>query len=79
MGILVVAPQTARFGHDWIPSVGSYLAHLMSSREELNQLLSESLHSEVACPCSKADGALRLHIRLQENKGGFLYHKHHKH
>jgi hypothetical protein len=75
MGILVVAPQTARSGHEWIPLVGSYLAHPMSSREGLNRLLSESLHSEVACPYYRADGAPRLHIRLQENKGSFLYYK----
>jgi hypothetical protein len=50
----------------------------MSSREELYRLLSESLHSEVACPHYRADGALRLHIRLQEDKGGFLYYKSHK-
>jgi hypothetical protein len=79
MGILVVAPQTARSGYDWIPSVGSYLAHPMSSHAELNRLLSESLHSEVACPHYRADGTLRLHIRLQENKGGLLYYKSHKH
>jgi hypothetical protein len=47
----------------------------MSSREGLNRLLSESLHSEVARLCFKADGAFSLHIRLQRNKGGFLYYK----
>jgi hypothetical protein len=51
----------------------------MSSREGLNRLLSESMHSEVARLCPKADGALRLHIRLQRNKSGFLYYKSLKH
>jgi hypothetical protein len=79
MGILVVGPHIARSGHDWIPLVGSYLAYPMSSREELYQLLSESLHSEIACPHYRANGALRLHIRLQEDKSGFLYYKSHTH
>jgi hypothetical protein len=35
----------------------------MSSSEELYRLLSESLHSEVACPYYRADEALILHIR----------------
>jgi hypothetical protein len=51
----------------------------MSSREELYRLHSELLHSEVARPYYRADGVLRFHIRLQEDKCGFLYYKSHKH
>jgi hypothetical protein len=75
MGILVIAPQTERSGHEWIPSAGSYLAHPMSSREGLNRLLSKSLHSKVACSHYRADGAPKLHTRLQESKGSSLYYK----
>jgi hypothetical protein len=75
MSILVVAPQTARSGHEWIPFGGILSSSPMSSRKGLNRLLSESLHSEVACPYYRVDGAPKLYTRLEENKGSSLYYK----